>query len=126
VLRRILLALGLTAALVAAAAIKPPRAGPALRIVSSEPTGRAMHHRTAHRVPHRHRKESRPPIERVDLNRADAAAFTRIPGVSLTLAERIVAFRELNGPFESLDELTDIDGISHGRVDSLSRFLVLR
>lgn len=75
---------------------------------------------------HHHRRPPRAPIEPIDLNTADADAFVRIPGIDRRLAERIVAFRALNGPFESLDELGDVDGFSSRRVDHLAPYLLVR
>jgi competence protein ComEA len=47
----------------------------------------------------------------VDLNSADAAALDALPGIGPVLAERIVAWRTDNGPFTSVDELTEVSGI---------------
>ncbi|WP_454729546.1 ComEA family DNA-binding protein [Cellulosimicrobium protaetiae] len=47
----------------------------------------------------------------VDLNAADAAALDALPGIGPVLAERIVAWREENGPFTTVDELGEVSGI---------------
>lgn len=48
----------------------------------------------------------------VDINRADAATLAAsINGVGEALAAAIIAYREANGPFASVDELTAIKGI---------------
>ncbi|MGM7420966.1 helix-hairpin-helix domain-containing protein [Cellulosimicrobium sp. CpK407] len=47
----------------------------------------------------------------VDLNTADAAALDALPGIGPVLAERIVAWREENGPFTTVDELGEVSGI---------------
>lgn len=48
---------------------------------------------------------------RVNLNTADAAALETLAGVGPALAARIIAWREQNGPFRSVDELTAVSGI---------------
>lgn len=48
---------------------------------------------------------------RVDLNRASAAELEELPGVGKVLAERIVARRDEQGPFASVDELRDVTGV---------------
>lgn len=48
---------------------------------------------------------------RVDLNRADAAAFDTLPGIGPVLAERIVAWRDEHGRFTAVEELTEVAGI---------------
>ncbi|WP_380167679.1 helix-hairpin-helix domain-containing protein [Jannaschia sp. R86511] len=47
----------------------------------------------------------------VDLNRADVAALDALPGIGPALAGRIVAFREEQGPFVSVDDVTSVSGI---------------
>ncbi len=47
----------------------------------------------------------------VDLNAADAAALDALPGIGPVLAGRIVAWRDANGPFRSVDELAEVSGI---------------
>jgi competence protein ComEA len=48
--------------------------------------------------------------EPVDINVADAEQLQVLPGVGASLAARIVAYRERNGPFEQVDELRDVAG----------------
>lgn len=62
----------------------------------------------------------------IELNSADAAALASLPGIGATLAERIVEYRNVNGPFASLDELADVGGMTQRRVDAVSPFLTLR
>jgi len=47
----------------------------------------------------------------LDLNRATAAELDALPGIGVTLAGRIVARREQGGPFQSVDDLRDVEGI---------------
>lgn len=47
----------------------------------------------------------------LDLNRATAAELDALPGIGATLAGRIVARREQGGPFQSVDDLRDVEGI---------------
>ncbi|MDZ4675650.1 MAG: helix-hairpin-helix domain-containing protein [Gemmatimonadota bacterium] len=51
------------------------------------------------------------PGERLDLNSADAAALTRLPGIGAGLARRIVADRADHGPFRKLEDLDRVSGI---------------
>lgn len=63
------------------------------------------------------------PIDRVDLNSADVAELERLPGIGRRFAERIVAFREQNGPFAALDDLLDVNGLSERVVDELEPYV---
>jgi competence protein ComEA len=56
----------------------------------------------------------------IDVNAADAATLAQLPGIGATLAERIVQFRALNGPFASVDGLADVAGITPQRLDALA------
>lgn len=47
----------------------------------------------------------------LNLNSADATAFENLPGVGPVLAQRIVQWRATNGPFRSVDELSEVSGI---------------
>ncbi|MCS6880876.1 MAG: helix-hairpin-helix domain-containing protein [Oscillochloridaceae bacterium] len=48
---------------------------------------------------------------RLDLNRASAAELEELPGIGPTLAGRIVARREEQGPFRTVEELREVTGI---------------
>ena len=53
----------------------------------------------------------------IDLNRADVADLQGLPGVGPALAERIVAYREAEGPFRNVDQLTEVKGIGSKKLD---------
>jgi competence protein ComEA len=67
-----------------------------------------------------------PPPAQVDINTADADTLATIPGIGGGLAQRIVAFREQNGPFASVDELLDVAGITEHRLDAILPYVVAR
>lgn len=55
---------------------------------------------------------------KVDLNEADAATLQReLSGVGQAKANAIVAYRESNGPFSSVDELLEVKGIGKAILD---------
>ncbi|MDJ0961837.1 MAG: ComEA family DNA-binding protein [Acidimicrobiia bacterium] len=55
----------------------------------------------------------------VDLNRADASELETLPGVGPVLAQRIVAHREANGPFATIEDLLDVPGIGEAKLSQL-------
>lgn len=57
---------------------------------------------------------------RIDINRADAAALTALPGIGPGKAARIVAWREKNGPFRMTRELLKIRGIGPATLEKLA------
>lgn len=54
-------------------------------------------------------------VQPVDINRADASALQRLPGVGPALAERIVRHRDAHGPFRTRDDLLAVPGIGGKR-----------
>jgi competence protein ComEA len=57
--------------------------------------------------------------EPVDLNTANAAELALLPGVGPTLALRIVDFRSVEGPFTSVEGLTEVRGVGARTVERL-------
>ncbi len=55
----------------------------------------------------------------VDLNTADEAALEELPGIGPALAERIVAWREENGRFRTVDDLLAVPGIGEKVLEGL-------
>lgn len=55
---------------------------------------------------------------KVDLNNADAVTLQKsLAGVGEAKAKAIVAYRESNGPFASIDELLEVKGIGKAILD---------
>ena len=55
----------------------------------------------------------------VDLNTATVEQLDALPGVGPVTAAAIVAWRDANGRFTSVDQLGDVDGIGPARLDKL-------
>lgn len=49
---------------------------------------------------------------RVNINTATVAELDALPGIGEVLAGRIIAFREERGPYRSVDDLINVEGIS--------------
>ena len=61
------------------------------------------------------------PVEdgKVAVNRATASDLEKLPGVGPVLAERIVAYRDANGPFQEVEDLLDVPGIGESKLASM-------
>lgn len=54
----------------------------------------------------------------LNVNTADAEALTALPGIGPVKAAAIVAYREENGPFATLQDLEQVEGISARMVET--------
>lgn len=83
-------------------------------------------------APHTERREITssqtppPPLtEPLSINRATAAELEQLPRIGPRTAERIVAFREANGPFRRVEDLLQIKGIGEKTLDGLRPHVVV-
>jgi competence protein ComEA len=80
-------------------------------------------------VPHEGETHSQPPIsggERsgsvgalVNVNTATAAELETLPRIGPTMAERILEYREANGPFETIEDIQNVPGIGPATFEGL-------
>jgi len=61
---------------------------------------------------------------RVDLNTADVAALDTLPRIGPAMAQRIIDWREQNGPISSVDDLLAVSGIGSKTVEALRPLVV--
>jgi competence protein ComEA len=57
-----------------------------------------------------------PDVIGTDINRASASQLEGLPGVGPVLAERIVEYRDKNGPFTEIEDLLDVSGIGEAKL----------
>ena len=55
----------------------------------------------------------------VNINTADAVTLTALPGIGQVLAERILAYRQQNGPFRVIEEITKVEGIGEKKAEAI-------
>lgn len=65
------------------------------------------------------REEITPDFPPVDLNTATAEELDTLPGIGESLARRIIAYREANGPFGSIEEIMEVSGIGEAKFAEL-------
>jgi len=65
--------------------------------------------------------EARP----IDLNTADSSALESVPGIGKSLSQRILAFRDKNGPFQSVDDLLKVQGVGEKSIQKLRPYLTV-
>ncbi|MBL4820104.1 MAG: helix-hairpin-helix domain-containing protein [Gammaproteobacteria bacterium] len=65
-------------------------------------------------------------LEQVDINSADATTIAQVmDGVGMVKAQEIVAYRELNGAFESIDQLMEVKGIGQATIEKNRHRIVI-
>jgi competence protein ComEA len=61
----------------------------------------------------------------VAVNRAGVTELETLPGVGPVLAERIVAYRDQNGPFSRVEDLLHVPGIGESKLAAIRDLIVL-
>jgi competence protein ComEA len=60
----------------------------------------------------------------VNVNQADWPELMQLPGIGRTLAERLIAEREERGEFQSVADLTRVDGIGPRTIERIRPYLL--
>lgn len=60
---------------------------------------------------------------RIDINSATKLELMELQGIGELLAERIIVYREDNGPFSTIDELMNIEGIGEKKLQAVKEWI---
>jgi competence ComEA-like helix-hairpin-helix protein len=66
-----------------------------------------------------------PPSAPLDLNTATAAQLAQVPGIGASSAKAIVQFRQKSGPFERVEDLLSIRGISARKLEQIRLYVTV-
>lgn len=66
-----------------------------------------------------------PAFEPLDLNTATAAELTELNGIGEALAARILDYREQHGPFASVEDLLNVNGIGEKKLSLLEGWITV-
>ncbi|MCS7070082.1 MAG: helix-hairpin-helix domain-containing protein [Anaerolinea sp.] len=61
---------------------------------------------------------------RIGINTTTASELERLPGIGPSLAAAIVAYREANGPFQSLEDLDAVPGIGPALLAQIAEYIL--
>jgi competence ComEA-like helix-hairpin-helix protein len=65
------------------------------------------------------------PAHSVDLNTATAEQLQQVPGIGPSTAKAIVNFRRKSGPFQRIEDLLAIKGVSKARLEKMRPYLTI-
>ncbi|MGI9538314.1 MAG: ComEA family DNA-binding protein [Desulfocapsaceae bacterium] len=63
--------------------------------------------------------------DKIDINQAGPVELTKLPGIGTSTAAKISAYRDVNGPFKSLDELLNVKGIGPEKLEKIKPLVTL-
>jgi len=61
----------------------------------------------------------------VNINSADATQLETLPGIGASTAEKIIAFRDENGRFATIEDIMNVPGIGEGKFDQLQELITV-
>lgn len=61
----------------------------------------------------------------VDINTASLEELDKLPGIGPSIAQRIIAYREDNGPFGSIDDILNVSGIGSAIFDEIENLITV-
>lgn len=64
-----------------------------------------------------------PEEEKININTASSEELRKLEGIGEKLAEKIIAYREANGDFDSVYELAEVSGISEEKAEKLAPYV---
>ncbi len=62
----------------------------------------------------------------VNINTADQALLDTLPGIGPALAQRIIQYREINGPYKSTEDIKNVSGIGEKSFEKLKDKITVR
>ncbi len=65
------------------------------------------------------------PTQKLDINKASKEEFVKLPGIGETMADRIILFRNENGGFTVIEQLTKVKGIGKKKFERIAPYIMV-
>ena len=62
---------------------------------------------------------------KININKATTEELVLLPGIGETLAQRIIAYRQIHGNFSSIDDILNVEGIGEGKFSQISKYITV-
>ena len=59
----------------------------------------------------------------LDINTATIEQLCKLPGIGESLAERIIDYRQKNGPFQNVNDLLNVPGIGEAKLNGIKNLI---
>ena len=66
------------------------------------------------------------PVLSVNINTANADELNRLPGIGPALAQRIIDYRQANGPFQKIEDIIKVKGIGPAEFNAIKNRIVVQ
>ncbi len=66
------------------------------------------------------------PTIKMNINTAKASQLETLPGIGPSIAQKIIDYRQQNGPFLSIEDLLNVSGIGPAKLEQIEDFIVVR
>ncbi len=63
--------------------------------------------------------------QKININRADSWLLEALPGIGEVLAGRIIEYRQQNGPFQNINELIRVEGVTTSVFEKIKSFITV-
>lgn len=63
---------------------------------------------------------------KVNINTADQAQLDTLPGIGPAYAQRIIQYRDINGPFKTIGEIKQVSGVGDKRFEQLKDLITVQ
>jgi competence ComEA-like helix-hairpin-helix protein len=63
--------------------------------------------------------------EVININSADSQTLSRLPGIGIKTAEKIIELRLRKQGFNSVDELIEVKGIGKTKLNNIKKFIIV-
>ena len=66
-----------------------------------------------------------PSVAKVNINTANKAQLETLPGIGSVKAQNIISYRQKHGPFQSIEDLVNVNGIGEKTLEGMRDFITI-